>query len=155
VGNSKQEKAREQRLINNYKLTLEKYDKVEKFQDAKCCACMQPEPVKGRRLSVDHDWETGLFRGLLCSRCNPLLGKIERTFTRYGLKKVPGLTVGLLLERLSQYLLLTPPAARALEYWHFGYAGRVGTKAHRKRIQKEKKMTTPSASSPDRRKEKH
>jgi hypothetical protein len=137
-----EERARARRLMDNYKLTVEKYDKIYAYQRGVCYACGQPEPVKGRRLSVDHCHVTGLVRGLLCSRCNPILGKIERAFVRYGLTKVPGLSVAILLSCFSTYLKW-PPSVYALETQHFGYIGRTNTKAHRARVRKEKKKTTP------------
>lgn len=132
------EKARAKRLMDNYKLTIEQYDIIFAFQNGVCYVCQCPEPVKGRRLSVDHDHDTGEIRGLACSRCNPLLGKIENAFKRYGLGKVPGLTVAIVVWRLHQYLAV-PPARSALGRIHLGYTGRTGTKAHRKRLRKEKK----------------
>jgi recombination endonuclease VII len=137
------EKARAKRLMDNYKLTVEKYDAILAYQNGVCYACQQPEPVKGRRLSVDHDHSTGLVRGLLCSRCNPIIGKLERAFLRYGLRKVVGLDVKTLATRIANYLW-RPPAVKALGMEHFGYIGRIGTKAHRLRIRKEKKLMTPS-----------
>ncbi len=135
------EKARVKRLMDNYKLTIEQYDKIWTYQCGVCYACGQPEPVKGRRLSVDHDWKIGLVRGLLCSRCNPILGKIERAFLRYGLGKVPGLVIAEFLLFLVRYLK-SPPAVAALGAPHFGYPGRTGTKAHRKRIQQDRRKGT-------------
>lgn len=135
------EKARAKRLMDNYKLTVEQYDAVFAYQGGVCYVCQCPEPVKGRRLSVDHDHDTGEIRGLACSRCNPLLGKIENAFKRYGLGKVPGLTVAIVVGRLYQYLS-TPPARIALDGKHIGYSGRTGTKAHRARLRKEKKTKT-------------
>jgi Recombination endonuclease VII len=132
------ERAREKRLLDNYKLTIAKYDIIWNFQGGICYACRQPEPVKGRRLSVDHCHTTGLIRGLLCSRCNPIVGKLENAFKRYGLGKVTGLDVQILASRIATYLW-EPPATEALGYNHFGYPGRTGTKAHRKRLRKERK----------------
>lgn len=136
------EKARARRLWDNYKLTLEDYDKILAFQGGVCWACHRPEPVKGRRLSVDHDHATGLVRGLLCSRCNPVLGKIERAFVRYGLGKVLGLAYSEWIRRIAMYAL-HHPATAALGHPHYGYKGHVGTKAHRKRIRQEKRKLPP------------
>ena len=38
-----------------------------------CELCSQPDP-SGRMLCLDHDHETGAFRGWLCGRCNKALG---------------------------------------------------------------------------------
>ena len=50
---------------------------VEK-QNGVCAICGNPETATShgtiRRLSVDHDHETGEVRGLLCSKCNFALG---------------------------------------------------------------------------------
>lgn len=136
------ERARAKRLMDNYKLTVEQYDAILESQGGVCYGCRMAEPVKGRRLSVDHDHGTGLVRGLLCSRCNPILGKFERAYMRYGLGKVLTLNVATLLFRLAYYIQ-EPPATKALGMQHFGYSGRTGTKVHRKRLRKERKMMPP------------
>lgn len=140
------EKARAKRLMDNYKLTVEQFDAILAHQGGVCYVCQCPEPVKGRRLSVDHDHDTGEIRGLACSRCNPLLGKIENAFKRYGLGKVPGLTVAMVVTRLAHYLG-APPARIALGRQHFGYVGRTGTKKHRahlkRLLKKQRKPTIP------------
>ena len=138
VEQTQKEKARAKRLMDNYKLTVEMFDAIEAYQDYKCYACGQPEKVPGRHLSVDHDWLTGLIRGLLCSRCNPILGKIERAYIRFALAKTLGPDLSKWVSRLANYLL-SPTATSALGHPHFGYKGQVGTKAHRARVRKEKK----------------
>lgn len=132
------ERARAKRLLDNYKLTVAQYDAILAYQGGVCYACHQPEPVKGRRLSVDHCHVTGLVRGLLCSRCNPIIGKLENAYKRYGLGKLESLTVALLASRIATYLF-NPPATKALGREHFGYTGRTGTKTHRARLRKERK----------------
>lgn len=136
------ERARAKRLLDNYKLTVEQYETILAYQGGVCYACRESEPVKGRRLSVDHDHTTGLVRGLLCSRCNPIIGKLENAYKRYGLGKVLGLDVVILIGRIFNYLQ-EPPATKALGLMHFGYPGRTGTKAHRIRLRREKKQVTP------------
>ena len=130
------DKAWAKRLMDNYKLTPEMYYAILAYQGGVCYACGQPSPVEGRRLSVDHDHTTGLVRGLLCSRCNPVLGKLERAFTRFGLGKIVGFTVTKWLSRVAGYMV-AEPATKALGHQHFGYIGRIGTKAHRKRIRRD------------------
>ena len=143
MNDAAKEKARAKRLMDNYKLTIEQYDAILTHQGGVCYACHQPEPVKGRRLSVDHCHLTGQVRGLLCSRCNPILGKLERAFVRYGLGKVEGLKMFKWAFRISSYLVEFP-ATKALGMEHFGYSGRTGTKKHRARLRKERKLTTPT-----------
>ncbi len=48
-----------------------------------CESCGRPEPT--RALAVDHDHETGKFRGWLCSQCNTGMGKLGDNIE--GLKK--------------------------------------------------------------------
>lgn len=129
--------------MDGYKLTPEMYLAIFAFQGGVCYACGQAEPVKGRSLAVDHNHATSLVRGLLCGRCNAILGKIENAYKRYGLGKVFGLNEAHLLYRLADYLS-TPPAVMALGKQHFGYPGRTGTKAHRKRLKREAKLLTPT-----------
>ena len=61
-----------------YGITREQYEKMLREQEGLCAGCHQPETVtRGgvvRELVVDHNHETGAVRGLLCSKCNIMLG---------------------------------------------------------------------------------
>lgn len=74
-----------------------------------------------------------MFRGLLCSKCNALLGKIENAFKRLGMHKVPGMVLVTILRNFGDFLA-NPPAVRALGKQVFGWAGRIGTGAHKAAI---------------------
>ena len=70
------EKKREARcrdkLKRNYGITIEQYDALLVKQNGLCAICQN---VSGRKkLSVDHDHQTGKVRGLLCNPCNLSLG---------------------------------------------------------------------------------
>lgn len=74
--------ARRARLLFKYGLTLEDYDRMLRAQNGVCAICSLPERSKSRNgtiqpLAIDHDHETGQVRGLLCARCNAVLGWIE------------------------------------------------------------------------------
>lgn len=65
-----------------YGLTPEDYIALEGAQDGLCAVCREPERRRNadgspQPLSVDHDHATGVVRGLLCARCNAVLGWIE------------------------------------------------------------------------------
>jgi hypothetical protein len=55
--------------------TVHRYRQLFKDQDGVCAIC--GNPPKTRRLSLDHNHETGQIRGLLCNSCNFFLGVIE------------------------------------------------------------------------------
>ncbi len=69
--------------IKNYGLTEADYEAMEKSQDGLCAICRQAETFKHPRakkvsaLAIDHDHKTGKVRGLLCCRCNWILGSAE------------------------------------------------------------------------------
>lgn len=52
------------------------YDALLAAQDEKCAVC-KSECKTGNRLAVDHDHVTGRIRGLLCLRCNTMLGQAD------------------------------------------------------------------------------
>ena len=68
-------KLRKERL-KRYGLTLESYENLERLQEKKCAICRGPQNV-GLNLDVDHCHVTGRVRGLLCRRCNSIIGLAE------------------------------------------------------------------------------
>lgn len=76
------------RLQRIYGVTLEAYRAMDEEQGGVCAICKRPETVKNARtglvwkLAVDHNHETGAVRGLLCSKCNSLLGDAEDSIER-------------------------------------------------------------------------
>lgn len=127
------EKRRETVLKQAFDLTPLEWNHISDYQQGVCFVCRR-NPV-GRRLSTDHSHETGLVRGLLCNRCNALLGKIENNFKRFGLHKIAGMTVIQALLTFAAYLA-KPPATEALGVEKYGYPGKIGTIAYRKWIKK-------------------
>ena len=61
-------------LLSQYGLTAEAYNTLFTAQEGKCGGCSKHQSEFLRRLSVDHDHSTGKVRGLLCIRCNTVLG---------------------------------------------------------------------------------
>ena len=45
--------------------------------DGRCDICGQNRSVSNRALCIDHDHLTGIFRGMLCSKCNVGLGHFD------------------------------------------------------------------------------
>jgi hypothetical protein len=65
-------------LKKKYGLTLSDYKRMHEAQGGACAICRRQRPAENRRhLHVDHCHKTGKVRGLLCSRCNLLLGVLE------------------------------------------------------------------------------
>jgi hypothetical protein len=60
-----------------YGLTPEQYEAMVKDQDNLCAICKLPPRGRWGRLHVDHCHKTGVVRGLLCFRCNAMLGHAE------------------------------------------------------------------------------
>lgn len=73
-------KARRRTLQRLYGITEAEYEAMWLWQGGVCAICLQPEKARDHRsgklreLSVDHDHETGVVRGLLCHNCNKALG---------------------------------------------------------------------------------
>jgi IMP dehydrogenase len=65
--------AKHKRGLKRYNLTIEEWDILLKKQNGVCAICKEPEKSRSRLL-VDHDHYTQEVRGLLCNRCNWVLG---------------------------------------------------------------------------------
>ncbi len=65
-----------------YYITELQYELMLKSQKGVCKICSKPETTKRsgviQFLTVDHDHKTHKIRGLLCRKCNLLLGQIEK-----------------------------------------------------------------------------
>jgi hypothetical protein len=61
-------------LKRNYNITFEEYNKLFAEQEGKCAICGVHQNDLKKKLSVDHNHETGEIRGLLCNSCNLSLG---------------------------------------------------------------------------------
>lgn len=73
-------KANPERLLakhlNRYGLTLAEYYELLAKQDGRCAICQRRAEELPQRLAVDHDWQTGRVRGLLCVNCNSGIGQL-------------------------------------------------------------------------------
>ncbi len=54
------------------------YQALLRTQDGRCAICGKQQRNPSKRLCLDHNHQTGFIRGLLCSRCNLLVGLIEK-----------------------------------------------------------------------------
>lgn len=61
------------RILQKYALKVAEYWAIFRHQGEHCAICNRARGV-AKRLSVDHDHETGFVRGLLCGTCNSMLG---------------------------------------------------------------------------------
>ncbi|ALH46909.1 endonuclease VII [Mycobacterium phage Theia] len=60
----------ERRLMETYGITAKEYWMIYEFQGGKCYICQRATGKGRKKLSVDHDHNTGFVRGLLCGPCN-------------------------------------------------------------------------------------
>lgn len=60
-----------------YGMTIFELQELRDLCEDRCWICGQPESVPGRSLSVDHDHRTNQVRGLLCTRCNMVIGRMN------------------------------------------------------------------------------
>jgi hypothetical protein len=65
---------RDHLIKKKYGITAEQYDAQLNKQEGKCEICHQPQEDFKKRFCVDHDHTTGEIRGLLCFKCNLVLG---------------------------------------------------------------------------------
>lgn len=81
---------REHRLKKLYGVSPAVYNAMKEELGSRCMICGHPEGDSTRALHIDHSHVTGKTRGLLCLRCNQVLGRVKDNWW--------------LLDRLSDYL---------------------------------------------------
>lgn len=64
-------------LKKNYGITVEDCDNLKASQSGKCAICETSTPKGRGAFHVDHCHKTKRVRGLLCTRCNMMLGMAE------------------------------------------------------------------------------
>jgi hypothetical protein len=70
------DKNRRSVLKQLYDITPEEVEQMEQEQGGLCAICHR-KCLTNRRLSIDHDHETGTVRGLLCLKCNVAIGALN------------------------------------------------------------------------------
>lgn len=71
---------REKHLIKTFGMTQEEFNKIAATQGNVCAICGRPPANTtryNRHLRVDHAHTTGAIRGLLCNKCNLMLGLVN------------------------------------------------------------------------------
>lgn len=68
--------------LRRFGLTRDDFLDMLEEQGGVCAICGNPETSRGnhgyiKNLSVDHDHETGVVRGLLCNNCNRAIGLLR------------------------------------------------------------------------------
>lgn len=63
-------------IKSRFGITKETYLKILRKQKYVCAICFGKDPLNSK-LCVDHDHATGVVRGLLCTRCNLMLGHLD------------------------------------------------------------------------------
>jgi hypothetical protein len=78
-----QDELRDKRLRATFGISLERYMEMHAAQDGRCDICGLPEAAerngRPRMLAVDHCHDTKRVRGLLCGKCNPMIGYADHT----------------------------------------------------------------------------
>lgn len=65
------------KTANNLIFSIKDYNKLYKIQKGKCAICKKHSKKFKRALAADHNHTTNIVRGLLCIKCNSVLGFYE------------------------------------------------------------------------------
>jgi len=112
-------------VLKKYGLTLETFEEMLASQNHSCQICKSKTPGGSGNFHVDHDHETGVVRGLLCSKCNVALGLFQddpetlRQAANYLKPHNPEPIEHMLLatvQKLQQNIQLTIPEAAGLSH---------------------------------------
>jgi hypothetical protein len=69
---------RRSHLMRKYNMTIERYEQMEEAQGYVCAICGGPQNPKYKYFDIDHNHTTNVVRGLLCRRCNIVVGVLEK-----------------------------------------------------------------------------
>jgi Recombination endonuclease VII len=73
-------KVKHQNIYGRYGMTVDEFEAKLVEQEDRCLVCLRtfdPDPAKRDR-HIDHNHDTGEFRGIVCARCNAILGRVDR-----------------------------------------------------------------------------
>ncbi len=73
ASDTNKKRVRASELRTKFGITIDEYEELAAYQDHVCAICEKP-CASGISLAVDHCHKTGRVRGLLCKRCNQMLG---------------------------------------------------------------------------------
>jgi hypothetical protein len=91
-------------LKSRYSMNPADYERALEEQQGRCAICRSKCDAYSR-LSVDHDHDTGRFRGLLCNKCNHGLGRFR---DRPDLLRAAAIYLELAAERIDAPVLVAP-----------------------------------------------
>lgn len=73
------ESMRQSYLKATFGLSLDDFDAMVKSQNGRCAICGEAETAtchgRVKKICIDHNHKTGRVRGLLCQRCNQMIGR--------------------------------------------------------------------------------
>lgn len=75
------ERFRDYERRHNYGLAPGEFQKMLAGQNHQCAICRTDSPAPRSNFAVDHDHETGIVRGLLCTNCNIGIGNLKHSET--------------------------------------------------------------------------
>ena len=64
-------------IKRKFGITKDQWENIFISQNKSCGICLKKEPDHLRDWAVDHDHNTGAIRGILCQKCNILLGAAD------------------------------------------------------------------------------
>jgi Recombination endonuclease VII len=65
--------------LARYGMSFDDYSAMREAQNQACAICLRPfEDNQRMRAHVDHNHETGKIRGLVCPKCNYILGRVDK-----------------------------------------------------------------------------
>lgn len=71
------EYAQNYHLVERYGITVEQWFEIFEWQDHKCACCgREADDDLGKLWQVDHDHDTKQIRGIICAKCNRLIGQL-------------------------------------------------------------------------------